>query len=211
MKNIVLLILVILLIKLSFLFTPPNNGLWSNLNTIGVISGFFLLYLLFHLQKEEIPKGTKIFISGILVFLMIFTTITWKSYFNLTTLQKEQLVKFETDHSNSVLKETVYEKYFKILQAYNSSPTSSKNSLKKTFDSFNLRDSLNTNKLMTYFSDKNLEIRISDVDENEIVLICLNKNHIGRLERFVNFGGGIGYIQFRAILNLGGIKYESEN
>ncbi len=212
MKNIVLLILIVILVTLSFLFTPPNNGLWSNLNSIGVISGFFILYLLFHLKKEEAPKGIKVFISITLIFLMLFTIVTWKSFFNLTTFQKNQLVSFQTNINSNLLKETVYEKYFKILQTYNSLPNSSKSDLKKIFESLNLRDSVNTNNLKTYFADDNLEIKISEVEANEIVLICLDKSHIGKRPGFVNFGGGVlGCIQDRAILTLGGIKYESEN
>lgn len=211
MRNIVLLFLVIVLIKLTFLFIPPINGFWTILNTIGIISIFFIIGLLFHIKKEDLTKGFKYSVFLTFIIFTAFTFITWKSYYSLIALQTESITTSHITSNERALKETAYSTFFKVLEIYNNQKTPKIKNLQACFESLNSRDKIDKKKLSTFFYNPKLMIYISGIRENEINLVLLDKNHIGRLPGFINFGDGLGFYQYHAKLTLGGISYEREN
>lgn len=210
MRNIVLLFLVIVLIKLTFLFIPPSNGFWTILNTIGIISIFYIIGLIFHIKKEDLTKGFKYSVYLTFLIFTIFTFITWKSYYSLIALQTESIKTSQITSNERALKETAYSTLFKVLDTYNKKTPKLKN-LQASFESLNSRDNSDNKKLATFFNNSKLSIYISEIRENEINLILLDKSNIGRLPGFINFGNGKGFLQYHAKLTLGGISYEREN
>ncbi len=211
MRNIVLLFLVIALIKLTFLFIPPSNGFWTILNTIGIISIFYIIGLVFHIKKEDLTKGFKYSVYLTFLIFTIFTFITWKSYYSLIALQTESIKTSQITANERTLKESAYSTFFKVLDIYNNQKTTKLKNLQASFESLNNRDNIDKKKLSTFFNNSKLMIYITQVRENEINLILLDKSNVGRLPGFNNFGNGKGFLQYHAKLTLGGISYEREN
>ncbi len=210
MKHILLLIIFIILFKLSLLFVPLKEGLWSISAVFATIGIGFFLYLLFQLKNLEIITKHKVYVFFVFLFIIFLTITGWNSLYSIIKTDYNLNSEISAKKNKTQLKTEMYTYLLNSLNKFNKN--TSKTNLKTVF--IKNTDLINKDsKLPSLKSEnKNLVIYVDDLSDDIITLIGLDTSSVGTLPGFKNFGNtGEGFVQFKATLTLGGIKYERQN
>ncbi len=210
MKHILLLFIFIILFKLSLLFTPLNEGLWSLSSNFAIIGFSFFIYLLFQLKNMDITTKQKVYIILILAFMSFFAYSGWDNYYSIIKSKESLKAEINSLQNNNKLKNDIYNYLLITLNSYNKS--NAKANLKTVFlDNIELLDK-NAQYPKIKQDNKNLVILIGELTNNYITLYGVDTTTIGKLPGYKNFGNlGNGFVEFKATLSLGGINYERQN
>lgn len=210
MKHILLLFLFILLFKLSLLFLPLNEGLWSIANIFATIGLIFLFYLFYQIKALENITFNKFYI---VIFLLLITYLTfsgWNTYYSNANTLHSLKAELSSSTNKIKLKREMYDFLLNSLNKYNNKTT--KSNLKNIV--------LNSNEIIgkdTKFpklssSANNFVIFFSELSDDIITLVGVDTATSGNLPGFRNFANiSTGRIQYKATLTLGGINYERQN
>ena len=188
-----------------------SDDYWFHAESTSIFAALLILLFILYMTRKPFPVRIKNIIIIIYFVVVCLISISWIQSKKLTFQQKEYLIAIRKNVDEGQLSYVIHRYLLKTLYKYQIKENDTF-TIRNIFEQQILSDStFPTFKYdMEFFKNDSMRLNISPITDDEIILIG-ESAITGFDEKFRNFSGRTGKMQYTGMLNKDGIKYVRNN
>lgn len=199
------------LVVVAFFLPGNSTDLWEPLVFSGVVGGIYIAALVIYCTRPPVSALMRWTTIGTTILTLLAAGMGWVGQKEQSQWQREKLISVREMIGRGVLFHYVTVIFKEPFEAFHLQKGPVKHSLSEIFWKRYPESKVGINMHRATSESDSLQIILTDVRDDHIVLVGWDPYGRGKNKEFTNLGGGKGKLQERYTLTEGGLLHESEN
>ncbi len=201
----------VFLVVVAFFLPGNSTELWEPLAASGVVGALYLAALVWYCTRPPVSARRRWTTIGITVLTLLAAGMGWLVQKERGQWQRETVLSIRESTGRLVLFDYVRSILREPYETFHSQRGPVRRSLGEVFQMRYKEERVGTNLHKATWKGDSLQIILTDLRDDRIVLVGWDPHARGKSPEFDNLGGQKGKLQVRFTLTEGGLNHEAEN
>ena len=201
----------VFLVVVAFFLPGNSTDLWEPLSAAGLVGAAYLAALVIYSTRPPVSAPRRWTTIGITILTFVAAATGWVGQKDRGQWQRESILSIRAQTSRAVLFDDMVRILKEPYETFHSQRGPVRRSLGEVFQMKHRKERVGTNIHTARWGLDSLQIVLTDLRDDQIVLVVLDPHARGNSAEFTNLGGQRGKVQERFTLAEGGLTHEVEN